>query len=108
MLDVLSTVRMLDKRLRNIESDSIITLESDVQRVRRGRLSSDEVESDLQRVRKGGRGINADIVKRKIYQCLNENMTHSQIIELLQVEGVPSTFVIEEIYKIVGAKASNS
>jgi len=80
MLDVLTTVRMLDKRIRNIEGspEKIIGQRNEREILRRERMT-------------------ADAAKRNIIEYLEKEIPEDVIINLLSEEGVPKHFIRQEI-----------
>ena len=78
MLDVLSTVRMLDRRFRNIESYS-----------ERERLHLSEKERP--------RRIHANAARQLIKELVEQGVPSDTIIEMLSNREVPLGFIKEEI-----------
>ena len=78
MLDVLSTVRMLDKRLRNIEntSDSILVTEKAITRKQ---------------------GISPSAVRIGVRDFLAEEIPDEVILEVLSERGAPKEYIRQEI-----------
>lgn len=81
ILEVLTTVRHIDKRLRNVESNRDFNTLRNSEDMRRDRLPSGEA-------------------KKIIRQSLESGISKEIIFDLLEEQGVPKGFIINEFNKI--------
>jgi hypothetical protein len=85
MLDVLSTVRMLDRRLRNMEMNDENISKIDRENNRRDKMSP-------------------SLVRMNIKSLIEQEVPEEIIVELLTEKGAPRTFVRDEISRQLALK----